>query len=67
MQPKFIVEVDGVETTLTFDSHSGSRGYQYLTPGAGGSYAFPFQLETQIGAAFRTGGHAYKIVRQVQC
>ncbi len=54
------VRIDGTETTLTYDCHSGSRGHQYLTPGATSSHAFPFQLEA--GQAFRTNGHDYVVL-----
>lgn len=54
------VKIDGVETTLTFDSHSGSRGYQYLTPGATRSYAFQEPLVP--GQKFRTSGHDYEVL-----
>ena len=54
------VRIDGKETTLTFDSHSGSRGYQYLTPGAASSHAFNEPLKA--GTAFRTNGHRYEVL-----
>lgn len=53
------VKIDGVETTLTFDSLSGSRGYQYLTPGNQSSHAFSRPLE-QMPWKFRTNGHVYE-------
>ncbi len=54
------VTIDGEETTLTFDSFSGARGYQYLTPGNRASHAFRDKL--QAGQRFRTGGHTYEIL-----
>ena len=59
-----LVTIDGVETTLTYDSHSGSRGYQYLTKGNWASHAFPWRLEDRIGEAFHTNGHDYVILRR---
>lgn len=56
----FKVKIDGVPTTLTFDSHSGARGYQYLTPGATSSHAFREPLVP--GQKFRTSGHDYEII-----
>lgn len=56
----FRVKIDGVETTLAFDSHSGSRGYQYLTPGAARSHAFPKPLVP--GQHFRANGHDYAVL-----
>ena len=55
------VTIDGVDTTLTYDSHSGSRGYQYLTPGNRASHAFPWKLEDRRGHSFRINGHEYVI------
>jgi hypothetical protein len=57
---KFRVTIDGVETTLTYDRHSGSRGHQYLTPGNAASHAFGQPLV--VGQAFRTNGHRYEIL-----
>jgi hypothetical protein len=54
------VKIDGVPTTLRFDSFSGSRGYQYLTPRNASLHAFPFQL--QPGQSFRTNGHHYEVL-----
>ncbi len=54
------VKIDGVETTLTYDCYSGSRGHQYLTPGATSSHAFPERLVR--GQAFRTSGHHYEVL-----
>ena len=54
------VQIDGIETTLTFDSHSGSRGYQYLTPGNVSSHAFSTPL--QAGQHFTTNGHTYRVL-----
>ncbi len=54
------VRIDGVETTLTYDRHSGARGYQYLTPGNAASHAFPDTL--QKGQVFRCNGHRYEIL-----
>jgi hypothetical protein len=54
------VRIDGVETVLTFDRYSGARGYQYLTPGAAASHAFPFKLEP--GQRFRANGHEYEVL-----
>jgi hypothetical protein len=59
----FRVKIDGVKTTLTFDSHSGSRGYQYLTPGATSSHAFREPLVP--GQKFRTSGHDYEVLGRV--
>ena len=57
------VKIDGTETTLLrYDSYSGSRGHQYLTPGNRVSHAFPWRLEGRQGQRFRTGGHDYEIV-----
>jgi len=56
----FRVKIDGVATTLTFDSHSGSRGYQYLSPGATSSHAFRERLVP--GQKFRTNGHDYEVL-----
>jgi hypothetical protein len=53
------VKIDGVETTLTFGSLSGSRGYQYLTPGNQSSHAFTRPLEA-MPRMFRTNGHVYE-------
>jgi hypothetical protein len=53
------VKIDGVETTLTFDSMSGSRGYQYLTPKNESSRAFSRPLE-QMPWKFQTNGHVYE-------
>jgi hypothetical protein len=55
------VTIDGVETTLRYDSFSGSRGHQYLTPGNRSSHAFPWKLEDRRNTAFRTNGHDYVI------
>jgi hypothetical protein len=54
------VLIDGVETTLTYDRHSGARGHQYLTPGAASSHAFSQTL--QPGTKFRTNGHTYEVL-----
>ena len=54
------VRIDGVETTLTFDCTSGSRGHQYLTPGNASSHAFDWH--PQAGEKFRTNGHSYEIL-----
>jgi hypothetical protein len=56
----FRVKIDGVETTLTYDCYSGSRGHQYLTPGATASHAFTYKLTK--GQKFRTNGHTYEIL-----
>jgi hypothetical protein len=56
----FTVKIDGVVATLTYDSFSGARGHQYLTPGARSSHAFPSHLE--VGQSFRTGGHHYEVI-----
>ena len=60
MGRKFRVTIDDVETTLTYGSHSGSRGHQYLTPGNAASHAFAQPLV--VGQAFRTNGHRYQIL-----
>lgn len=57
---KFRVKIDGVETTLTYDRHSGARGHQYLTPGNASSHAFGLPLVA--GQTFRTNGHRYEIL-----
>lgn len=57
---KFRVTIDGVETTLTYDRHSGARGHQYLTSGNASSHAFAQPLI--VGRAFRTNGHRYEIL-----
>ncbi len=54
------VRIDGKETTLTFASYSGSRGYQYRTPGNTASHAFPWELAK--GMRFRTNGHDYEVL-----
>ncbi len=56
------VKIDGVETTLRYDSHSGNRGHQYLTPGNRASHAFPWRLEHRAGQAFRINGHDYVVL-----
>lgn len=56
------VLIDGVETTLTYDRHSGARGYQYLTPGNTSSHAFTCRLSAVVGSRFRTNGHEYEIL-----
>jgi len=59
---KFRVRIDGIETTLTYDSFSGARGHQYLTPGNTSSHAFASKLE--IGEVFRTNGHRYEVLAE---
>lgn len=54
------VLIDGVETVLHFDSRSGSRGWQYLTPDASRSHAFPKQLEA--GQVWQHNGHRYEVL-----
>lgn len=56
------VKIDGVETTLTYDRHSGARGYQYLTPGNTASHAFTCYLSSVVGSTFRTNGHTYEVL-----
>ncbi len=58
---KFLVRIDGVETTLTFDAYSGARGYQYLTPGNTSSHAFSEPL--RAGTKFRTNGCLYEVIQ----
>lgn len=59
---KFRVRIDGVETTLTYDRHSGARGHQYLTRGNASSHAFARPLVS--GQVFRTNGHRYEILKE---
>jgi hypothetical protein len=54
------VRIDGVETTLTYQSYSGARGHQYLTPGNASSHAFRDPLKK--GDHFRTNGHTYEVL-----
>jgi hypothetical protein len=54
------VLIDGVETTLTFEHFSGSRGYEYHTPGHTSSHAFNEHLKK--GMKFRTNGHTYEVL-----
>jgi len=57
------VKIDGVETELRYDSHSGNRGHQYLTPGSRASHAFVGRLEQlPKGARLRTNGHTYELM-----
>lgn len=59
------VRIDGVETTLTYDSYSGARGHQYLTPGNVSSHAFDCRLLTgpyPAGTRFRYSGHDYEVL-----
>lgn len=56
------VVIDGKETVLTYDSYSGARGYQYLTPDKGRSHAFARRLNELRGTEFKTNGHAYKVL-----
>lgn len=56
------VTIDDVETTLTFDSFSQGRGYQYLTPGNASSHAFNWPLTQQLGRKFLTNGHVYQVL-----
>jgi hypothetical protein len=51
------VLIDGVETTLTFAHASGSRGYEYHTPGHASSHSFSAHPEP--GQRIRTNGHDY--------
>lgn len=60
------VRIDGIETVLTFDAYSGARGYQYLTPGARASHAFPWRLEGAPSSSFHTNGHHYEILGRVR-
>lgn len=55
-----VVIIDGEKTTLTFESFSGNRGYQYLTPGNTSSHAFNEPLIP--GTKFRTNGHDYEVL-----
>lgn len=54
------VIIDGVKTTLTYQSYSGSRGHQYLTPGNASSHAF--QQALCKGQKFRVNGHTYEVL-----
>lgn len=57
---RFIVDIDGQETILQFDSYSGARGYQYLVkPGNTASHAFNRPLIR--GQVFTTNGHRYAV------
>ncbi len=58
--PHHTVRIDGEETVLTFDAHSGSRGYQYLAPGNAASHAFDRPLVK--GEVFTTNGHRYEVL-----
>ncbi len=58
----FVVKIDGQRTTLEFDSRSYTRGYQYLTPGATSSHAFPQPLHTMpVGSVIHPNGHKYEV------
>lgn len=57
---KHRVEIDGVETVLTYDQESGNRGHQYVTPDNRASHAFQECLKK--GQEFRVNGHLYKIL-----
>lgn len=56
------VLIDGVYTPLTYDSFSGARGHQYLTPGNTSSHAFSQALF--VGQKFRTNGHDYEVLAE---
>lgn len=60
----FKVKIDGVETTLTFEYASGSRGYEYHTPGHSSSHSF--NDHPQKGQKFRTNGHLYEVLEDWQ-
>ena len=62
---RYAVDIDGVSELLTFDSHSGARGNQYLTTGNRASHAFPFALHDMEGQTFRTNGHTYYVKHRV--
>ena len=63
MNNSYRVRIDGVETVLTFDSYSGARGHQYLTPGNVSSHALPFPLaRMKPGEKLYTNGHVYEFV-----
>jgi hypothetical protein len=53
------VTIDCVDTILSYDSYSGARGYQYLTPDKSSSHAFGKYLVP--GQRFRTNGHEYEV------
>ena len=61
---KFLVKIDEREKTLTYDSHSFQRGFQYLTANHGQSHAFNFELK--VGWKFRTNGHVYEILQKIE-
>lgn len=54
------VIIDGVSTVLTFRGNSGSRGYEYNTPGNASSHCFGEPL--RAGQRFRTNGHFYEVL-----
>lgn len=60
MNKTHTVKIDGKWTYLRYESFSGSRGYQYLTPGNASSHAFPEPL--QEGQRFRLNGHDYEVL-----
>lgn len=55
------VLIDDKETILTYDRHSGARGYQYLTPGNTASHAF--QRPLAPGQHFTLNGRRYYVPR----
>lgn len=57
----FRVLIDGEPNTLTYQSHSGSRGHQYLTAGNRSSHGFEHPLVA--GQRFRVSGHHYEVLR----
>lgn len=57
------VKIDGQETELHYDSYSGNRGHQYLTPDRRQSHAFNARLEQlPRGGRIRTGDHTYELL-----
>jgi len=54
------VLIDGVETRLTLQEDSPSRGYVYHTPGHASAHSF--RLPLVKGERFRTNGHHYEVL-----
>lgn len=60
---KFIVVLDGQETTLTFIRKSKDRGYEYMTEGNARSIGFPIELKE--GSHFTSSGHRVYVRRVI--
>lgn len=66
MAKRFKVRIDGAETVLAYDSHSGARGHQYLTPGNACSHAFNDPLQDYLGDGwFETNGCRYEVLAEL--